>query len=89
MVSESKHFKKTIKFIDTVNKPVQKIAKKITAKLTTFKKDIIKTATKTSSVVIPSHTILQPNQKQPKNDIKKVDKNKDTKLITTPTKKIS
>lgn len=31
-----------MKFIDTVNKPIQKIAKKTTNKLTTFKKDIVK-----------------------------------------------
>lgn len=41
-MAETKHFRNTMKFIDTVNKPIQKIAKKTTNKLTTFKKDIVK-----------------------------------------------
>ena len=62
MVAETKHFKNTMKFIDTVNKPLQKIAKKTNSKLTTFKKAVIKTVEKK----IESPIIQTPKPKSPK-----------------------
>ncbi len=35
-----------MKFIDTANKPIQKIVRKTTTKIDTFKKDIVKTVEK-------------------------------------------
>jgi hypothetical protein len=59
-VSETKHFKNTMKFIDTANKPVVKVAKKTTTKLNTFKKDIIQKTNKE----ITTHTSHVTHQHQ-------------------------
>lgn len=53
-VSETKHFKNTMKFIDETNKPITKIAKKTTNTLWSFKKDVVKKINaKTPSLVAP------------------------------------
>jgi len=61
LVSETKHFKNTMKFIDTVNKPIQKIAKKTNNKLTNFKKDIVKKAEKKILSPVPIKNIIKKN----------------------------
>jgi len=50
-----------MKFIDTVNKPIQKIAKKTNNKLTNFKKDIVKKAEKKILSPVPIKNIIKKN----------------------------
>lgn len=42
LVAETKHFKNTMKFIDTTNKPIKKVSKKTNSKLWEFKKNVVK-----------------------------------------------
>ncbi len=55
LVAETKHFKNTMKFIDTANKPIQKISQKTTNKLGTFKKSIVKEVEK--KIISPTKKI--------------------------------
>lgn len=72
LVSETKHFKQTMKFIDNANKPIAKIAKKTNLELGTFQKDIVKKINTTSEQLLPPTEHLKkqinsnPIQKKPK-----------------------
>lgn len=52
-----------MKFIDTANKPIQKIVRKTTTKIDTFKKDIVKTVTKKIASPIIKTTTPKPIKK--------------------------
>ena len=54
---ETKHFNNTMKFIDTVNKPIKKTTIKTTNKLTSLKKDIIKKVEK--KIILPPTTNIK------------------------------
>jgi hypothetical protein len=53
-----------MKFIDNANKPIQKIAKKTTTKLSSFKKDIVKKVTKDTPIITPPSSIKANNIKK-------------------------
>jgi hypothetical protein len=57
LVTETKHFNNTMKFIDTVNKPIKKTTIKTTNKLTSLKKDIIKKVEK--KIILPPTTNIK------------------------------
>jgi VTC domain len=57
LVSDTKHFKNTMKFIDQENKPIHKIAKKTSTKLSSFKKDIVKKTEKSIPAIKVPKTI--------------------------------
>lgn len=63
LVAETKHFKNTMNFIDNANKPIQKIAKKTTNKLDTFKKAIVKKVTKKTTPPIIKTIAPKPIKK--------------------------
>jgi hypothetical protein len=52
-----------MKFIDTANKPIQKIVRKTTTKIDTFKKAIVKTVTKKTTSPIVKTTNPKPIKK--------------------------
>ena len=63
LVPETKHFKNTMKFIDTANKPIQKVVRKTTTKIDTFKKAIVKTVEKKTTPPIVKTTTPKPIKK--------------------------
>jgi hypothetical protein len=52
-----------MKFIDTANKPIQKIVRKTTTKIDTFKKDIVKTVEKKTPPPITKTITPKPIKK--------------------------
>lgn len=52
-----------MKFIDTANKPIQKIVKKTTTKIDTFKKNIVKTVEKKTILPIIKNNAPKPIKK--------------------------